>query len=296
MNTATLPLSATESGPSAPVGLRSRRLSLGTSSVHLIDEGEGAPVLFLHGNPDSSELWVPIIRAMGDGWRCLAPDLPGFGRSTASPGFDCSLDGMAAFVDELLRAAGIDEPVHLVVHDIGGPFGLAWAVKHPHQVRSLFITNTVFTAEYRWHRLGRLWRMPLVGELVQALTTPRGFAHEMRRGSRRLSRAQIEKTYAAIGPGTRRMILRWYRAMDPRHFAGWDDQLRVLAARVPSLVIWGEHDPYIDRRFAERFGAQGIEYAPDSGHWLPAEEPALVADRLRRFCAAAQSADPLSMR
>jgi pimeloyl-ACP methyl ester carboxylesterase len=155
-------------------------------------------------------------------------------------------------------------------------------------VRSLVITNTVFSSDYRWHWLGRMWRLPIVGELVQALTTRRGFSQELRRGSRKLTREQIDQTYAAIGPATRRMILRWYRAMDPRHFAGWEDRLRQLAAAGPSLVLWAEHDPYIARRFAERFGAQAVEYFPGSGHWLPAEEPALVADRLQRFYASAQ--------
>jgi pimeloyl-ACP methyl ester carboxylesterase len=266
---------------------RTRRLPLRGTSVHLVDEGAGSPVLFLHGSPDSSDIWAPIIRALHGVFRCIAPDLPGFGKSTADEDFDCSLDGMATFVDELVEAAGIDEPLHLVVHDIGGPFGLAWAVRHPHKVRSLVIMNTVFASDYRWHLFGRLWRLPIVGELVQALTTRRGFLREMRRGSRKLTREQIDKTYAAIGPATRRMILRWYRAMDPRRFAGWEDRLRQLAAQVPSLVLWAEHDPYIARRFAERFGAQSVEYFPDSGHWLPAEEPALVADQLRRFYASA---------
>lgn len=280
---------STSKRPVRGQGVRTRRLPLQRANVHLIDEGRGAPVLFLHGNPDSSEIWLPIIQALCGEYRCLAPDLPAFGRSTADEAFDCSLEGMAAFVDELVEAAGVDEPLHLVVHDIGGPFGLAWAVRHPHKLRSMVIMNTVFSSDYRWHRFGRLWRLPIVGELVQALTTRRSFVHEMRRGSRKLTREQMEKTYAAIGPATRRMILRWYRAMDPRHFAGWEDRLRQLAADVPSLVLWAEHDPYIARRFAERFGAQAVEYFPDSGHWLPAEEPALVAERLRRFYASAQT-------
>lgn len=183
-------------------------------------------------------------------YRCIAPDLPGYGRSTAPDDIDYSLEGMAAFVDGLITALGIDEPLNLVVHDIGGPFGLAWAVKHPEKVRSVVIMNTVFASDYRWHLFGRLWRMPIVGELVQALTSRRGFTRELQRASRKLTREQIDRTYELVSPSVKRMMLRWYRTTDPRNFAGWEDELRQVLARVPSLVLWADHDPYIADRFA----------------------------------------------
>jgi pimeloyl-ACP methyl ester carboxylesterase len=258
---------------------------VGRAKVHVVDRGSGTPTLFLHGNPDSSDIWRDIITLLEPHCRCIAPDLPGFGCSTAPDDFDCSLDGMAAFVDGLVTAMGIDEPLNLVVHDIGGPYGLAWAVRHPHKVRSLVIMNTVFSSDYRWHLFGRLWRTPIVGELVQALTSRRRFAREMRRGSRKLSQDHIDRSYDRITAATRRMILRWYRATDPGNFKGWEDELRELAARIPSLVLWAGHDPYIQARFAERFGAATVESFPDSGHWLPAEAPTEVAHRLLRFYA-----------
>ena len=189
------------------------------------DRGVGTPTLFLHGNPDSSEVWDGVIERLQHQVRCIAPDLPGFGRSTAPDDFDCSLDGMAHFVDELLQALGVEGPVNLVVHDIGGPYGLAWAVRHPQRVRRLVVMNTVFFTDYRWHRLGRIWRTPVLGEIAQALTTRRGFLHELRRGSRRLDDALIHRAYDLLTPVTRRMVLRWYREADPHKFAGWQERL-----------------------------------------------------------------------
>lgn len=260
-----------------------KTIRVGRCDVHVLDEGSGTPTLFLHGNPDSSEIWAGVVPALAAQVRCIAPDLPGFGRSTAPEDFDCSLDGMANFIDQLVAALGIDEPLNLVVHDIGGPYGLAWAVRFPAKVRSLAIMNTVFFQDYRWHRMGRLWRMPVIGELVQALTTRRGFLRELRRGSRHLTDQHIHRTYDRVTPAMKRMVLRWYRATDPRNFAGWEDRLLELTAQVPSLVLWGEHDPYIARRYAGRFGAATVERFAGSGHWLPAEAPADVADRLGRF-------------
>jgi pimeloyl-ACP methyl ester carboxylesterase len=79
------------------------------------------------------------------------------------------------------------------------------------------------------------------------------------------------------------MMLRWYRAADPRNFAGWEEKLRRILATKPSLVLWADHDPYIPARYAERFGVDSVEHFQHSGHWLPAEEPDLVASRLLRF-------------
>ncbi len=266
------------------------KLNVDRTLIHLVDEGAGPPTLFLHGNPDSSEVWSGVIPTLATQLRCIAPDLPGFGRSTAPNDVDYSLDGMAAFVDALVTTLQITEPLNLVVHDIGGPFGLAWAVKHPAKVRSVVIMNTVFASDYRWHLFGRLWRLPVIGELVQALTTRHGFARELRRASRKLTREQIHRTYDLITPSMKRMMLRWYRAADPHHFAGWEDALRTLLARVPSLVLWGTHDPYIDVRFADRFGARSVEHYPDSGHWLPVEEAPRIAARLLDFFAAGDRA------
>ena len=259
------------------------KINVGRASIYLVDEGQGTPTLFLHGNPDSSEVWSGIIPQLSTRYRCIAPDLPGFGRSTAPSDFDYSLDGMAKFVDDFVTALGINEPLNLVVHDIGGPFGLAWVVKHPQKVRSVVITNTVFHADYRWHLFGRLWRTPVIGEIVQALTSRSGFTRELKRASRKLSRVQINRTYDLITPSVKKMMLRWYRAADPRNFAGWEEKLKVILAKKPSIVLWAAHDPYISERYAQQFGAGIVELVPDSGHWLPAEAPDLVAQRLLRF-------------
>src|SRR5690349_6630806 len=96
--------------------------------VYLIDEGTGTPTLFLHGNPDSADMWRPVIDRLRDSFRCLAADLPGFGRSGTLPAFDGSLESMARWVDDVVTAIGIREPLNIVGHDFGGQFAPAWAI------------------------------------------------------------------------------------------------------------------------------------------------------------------------
>jgi pimeloyl-ACP methyl ester carboxylesterase len=116
--------------------------TVGGAPIHLIDAGSGTPTLFLHGDPDSADLWGGVIARLRDQHRCLAPDLPGFGRSGVPGGFDGSLARMARFVDDLVAALGVREPLNLVGHDFGGHFALAWAIEHPEKARRIAIANT----------------------------------------------------------------------------------------------------------------------------------------------------------
>lgn len=253
--------------------------------AHVRDVGAGAPVLFLHGNPDTGELWDDVILLMADRHRCLAPDLPGFGRSEAPEDFDGSLVAQAAWVDELVASLGIEQPLDLVVHDFGGLFGLAWAVRHPERVRRMAILNTMFFPDYRWHFWARVWRTPILGELSFLLGSRRGLAREMRRGSKRLPVEYAHRAYDNMTPSMTRTVLRLYRAANPEVFAVWQDGLRSLVARVPCMVLWGDRDPYLDTWFAERFGAREVHHFPEAGHWLPVEEPDAVATHLLAFFA-----------
>ncbi|MGC8020658.1 alpha/beta fold hydrolase, partial [Salmonella enterica] len=81
-----------------------------------------------------------------DGFDCIAPDLPGFGESGLGAQTGTSLDWAAQWVASLLDGLGIREPVNLVLHDVDGFIGLAFAVRHPERVRRVVITNTVFQA------------------------------------------------------------------------------------------------------------------------------------------------------
>lgn len=251
--------------------------------AHVLDEGAGPPVVLLHGNPDTSRLWSAVVTQLSSSHRCVAPDLPGFGQSEAPPSFEPTLQGCATWVGDVVTSAGIAQPLDLVMHDFGGIFGIAWAIAHPGKVRRLAIINTVFFPEYRWHFWARVWRTPFVGELSLALATRWGLAREMRRGSRGLPRAYAHAAFDTMTPTMRSMVLRLYRAIDPDCFAEWQEGLRALMARVPSLVLWGDRDPYIEAGFAERFGAGRVVHFEDAGHWLPVEKAEAVARELRAF-------------
>lgn len=247
------------------------------ADVFVHREGRGRPLLMLHGNPDSHRLWLPMIAQLKGHHDCLAPDLPGFGASAVPPRNDVTLDGFARWVDDLVTALGIDEPVDLVVHDIGGFYGLAWAVRHPERLNRLVIVNTLLHADYRWHFWARIWRSrfgelamrvfdwPLLGPMAHGLT--------MKRGGPGLSRQQIREGYANFHPTARAQVLRIYREADPEKFRAWTQPLLAVIGQRPTRVIWGALDPFIPRHFASRFGASDTKLLESAGHWAVAEAP-----------------------
>ena len=110
------------------------------------EEGEGAPIVFLHGNPTSSYLWrnvVPHLKGLG---RCLVPDLIGMGESDPLP--ESGPDSYrfmehAEFLEELLHKLEVEKDAILVGHDWGGALLFHWAMQHPDAVHGIVYMETI---------------------------------------------------------------------------------------------------------------------------------------------------------
>lgn len=250
------------------------------AAVYVSDQGAGTPTLFLHGNPDSAEMWDDVIAVMSKAYRCLAPDLPGYGRSALLPNFEVSLANEARWVAELVDALAIQEPLNLVTHDFGAHFGLAWAIRQPERVHRIAIMNTNFFSDYRWHRLARILRTPLLGDLGLAFFNEAQYTRQLQQDAPKVPASHIHRTMALYSPAAKKMTLRLYRGTHARNFIGWEDELLKLTQRVPTCVIWGDRDPYVSPTWADRFGAQTVHHLAEISHWPPVEAPQEVAQKL----------------
>lgn len=255
---------------------RAKTIDVGPTQTHVAEAGDGAPILMLHGNPDTHRVWSDVVSSLANGHRCIAPDLPGFGQSRAPADFDCSLENMARHVAGVLDGLELQR-THLVIHDVGGTYGLAFATSHPERLLSLTIFNANFFPDYRWHFWARVWRRRVLGELAMTIANRRLFVSEMRKGSPGVSRAYAERAYADFGRDTRRMVLRWYRAMDSDVLHGWDERFLRACAGVPTQVLWGDLDPYLPASTADRYGVTARHF-PDGGHWLMLDRPDEIAN------------------
>ena len=238
-------------------------------------------LLMLHGIPDSGRVWNGVARALGSDARCHAPDLPGFGPASA-PFAPQGIDALVEAVDE--AAARLSHPIVMVVHDAGALFGLAWAAVRPHRIAALVILNASVFPDRRWHWGARLLRTPAAGELAMALMTAPAFRRELQRAARGgRSESDIADTFRAFGPSARRTALELYRLQSRRFLSELSASALDLVARRPSLVVWGEADPYLPAKFAVRWGAGTVHRHAALGHWPHAEAPTQVAADIRSF-------------
>ena len=130
----------------------------------------GEAVVFVHGNPGAGSDWEPLMTRIAEFARVVAPDMPGFGGADKHSDHDYTVASYSAHLAGVVDQLGITR-VHLVAHDFGGMFALTWAAANPGRIASITLINTGVLIDYRWHRLARLWRTPVIGELVQRATT-----------------------------------------------------------------------------------------------------------------------------
>jgi pimeloyl-ACP methyl ester carboxylesterase len=239
--------------------------------IHHRQAGD-APILYLHGVPTHSHDWIPFLERTGG----IAPDLPGFGRSAKPADFDYSIEGYDRFLEEFVGQVGL-ERFSLVLHDWGA-VGLALAQRFPQRIDRLVILGIVpFVPGFRWHRVARGWRTPVVGELLMGVTTRWGFRRE-------LPAELADVAWDAFDHGTQRAILKLYRASPPELLARAGERLGEI--RAPALILWPEDDPYIGPEFgqahAEALGGETTLEMVRGGHWPWLRSPDLI-DRVAAF-------------
>lgn len=257
------------------------------AQTYVIERGTGTPTLFLHGVPDSAEMWTPIIDRLQTPIRAIAVDLPGLTtRAPAPAGYDFSLTSMARWTDDLLAALKISEPVNLVFGDFGALYALTFAITYPDKVRKLALAGSIgFSPDYTWHSTARMWRTPILGDLSMIALNEGMFKGSMKTGAPLLSPEYWHDVYTlSLASGAvKRNILKLYRAIDTKEYAVWEPKLHELVKRIPLIVLWGDADPFIDKSFADRLGTKNVTHYPQYGHWIAVEAPTDIAAKLDAF-------------
>ncbi|MFA5712402.1 alpha/beta fold hydrolase [Mycolicibacterium sp.] len=263
-------------------------LDVDGNTVHYVDEGVGPTLLFLHGNPTWSFVYREVIAALRDEFRCIAIDYPGFGLSTAKPGYrflPVEHAGVTAAVIETLELSGIT----LVVHDWGGPIGLAAAQQHPAAVDRLVVANTAawpidaLRVQVMSHVVGG----PIGRMLIRHLNL---FVNAMIPAGHRLSKPSAEEMahyrQALDSPARREGS-----AVFPREITGSraflvdvEAGLAGLAA-LPSLIIWGDGDIAFGdeelRRWESILTDHHTVVIEGAGHFVQSDAPARFASAIR---------------
>ena len=259
--------------PEFPFKPRYRKYE-GLRLAHL-DEGKGPPVVFIHGEPTWSFLWRKVIPPVRDaGYRCIAPDLPGFGRSDKPIDlgwytYDRHTDSVATLFAELkLRDATV------VLHDWGGPIGLRLAVEQPDWVgRMVILDSGLFTGH---QKMTDAW-MAIRELATRSEDLPVPFL--IRAGCRRPPTRGVIAAYEAPFPnpaakaGARAFPLILPTTPQMEGAATGQRVLDALGTDPRSkLIIWGEGDTILPVQsgwwFARAIGADIDHVIPGVGHFL----------------------------
>ena len=237
-------------------------------------------VVFVHGNPGPSDDWEQLAPRAAEFARVVAMDMPGYGRAGRPRDFDYTVGGYGQHLGALLDALGI-ERAHLVLHDFGGGWGLAWALARPQALASVTLIDTGILVGYRWHKYARIWQTPIVGELFQAMANAPLMHRALNADNPRpLPRSFVERVMRHADWGHKRAVLRLYRASRDvdRAFAPLREGARRLD--VPACVVWGDGDAYLPVEFAERqrvfFPRAEVHVLHGLGHWPFIDDPDAV--------------------
>jgi haloalkane dehalogenase len=262
-------------------------LEVPDGTLSLVDEGQGEPMVFVHGTPTWSYEWRALLRALRGQRRVMAFDHLGFGLSSRPVGADYSPEGHARRFGQAMAALQLREPVTLVVHDFGGPIALDWALTHPERVKRLVVLNSWMWGfrddEAMWRRgqlvAGRVGRfLYRVFNASQRLIMPSAF------GDRRLLTPALHRQYlsAFADAGGRELVL-WALAKSLTQSTAYFDGLwarREALKHTPMTIVWGMKDsafrPDCLAKWTQAFAQARVVELPNAGHWPHEEAPEAV--------------------
>ncbi|WP_373068225.1 alpha/beta fold hydrolase [Gemmatimonas sp.] len=255
--------------------------------MHYVDEGaegQGPPVLMVHGNPSWSFYYRNLVTALSGTHRCIAPDHIGMGLSD-KPDDDAYAYTLAQRIDDLgafIASLKLTEPLTLVMHDWGGMIGMGWAVRHPEQVARLVILNTgAFPLPpekpFPWPlKLTRTW----LGTVLVRGFNAFAYGTTVIGCRRHRMPADIARAYCAPYDSWANRIatLRFVQDIPLRAAdAGYDIVKHTEAnlhrfKNTPALIGWGGKDFVFDaaflRQWQQHLPNATVHLMPDVGHYV----------------------------
>jgi pimeloyl-ACP methyl ester carboxylesterase len=255
-----------------------------TFDVEVSGPADGAPVVLLHGFPETSACWRPLTPLLtAAGLRVIAPSQRGYSPGARPVGVEnYAIEHLAADALGIMDTLGLDS-AHVVGHDLGGSVAWWLAARHRDRIETLTAVSTPHLAAFGWvirEDADQQERSSYFGAFRHSESVADRMLADDARGLRSafgdLDRAQVDEHVRALSePGALTAALSWYGAMR--------DYRDLPAVRVPTTYVWSTGDAYLGRAAAERCGEfvdapyRFVELDGVS-HWIPEQAPDALAE------------------
>jgi pimeloyl-ACP methyl ester carboxylesterase len=270
-------------------------VTLSQGTIDYREEGEGEPLVFVHGLLVDGSLWREVVPLLAQGHRCIVPDWPlGSHRRALNANADRSPRGVANLIADFLAALELED-VTIVANDTGGAISQILAAERPERLRALVLTNCDCLENFlppllrplQWlaHVPGAYW---VIARLLRSARLRRS-----KLGFGMLSHARIpdEVTAAWAAPladrAVRADVLATLKAIDSRDTLAAAE--RLSERPLPTLLAWAPEDFAFPIRFAERLAATipgaRLESIAGSRAFVPIDQPARLAELIAGFLA-----------
>ncbi|AKD04790.1 alpha/beta fold hydrolase [Pontibacter korlensis] len=268
-------------------------LQLPQGQMHYVDEGEGDPIVFVHGTPTWSFVWRQQIKSLSRSHRCIAPDHIGFGLSDKPATFSYSPEAHADNLEHLIKHLQLKN-ITLVVHDFGGPIGLRYALRYPENVKNLIILNTWMWSLDKEGSITKISRF-MAGSVGRFLYLQLGLSARVLLPQGYFERKHLTKDIKQhylkpLSSPARRMgawsFAKALHEANPYFAALW--QQREKLRNMNKLILWGEKDKLLPLHFLERWQKEFPEAQVKklkAGHFLQEEKGGEVADAIKSLLA-----------
>ncbi|WP_347158049.1 alpha/beta fold hydrolase [Pontibacter chitinilyticus] len=260
--------------------------------MHYIDEGEGMPIVMLHGTPSWSFLYRNLIKILRKHYRCIAMDMIGFGLSDKPENWSYKPRAHAANFEKLMEHLQLKD-ITLLTHDFGTPIGLAYAIRHPGNVKNIVMLNS-WTWSLSRHQTFTKASKYLVGPLGKFLhsklnVSTRTLVNELFGDIENFPEPLKQHYVQALGQPedcvkklacARELVgaSKWYEEL-------WQQRKRIQD--IPTLILWGERDKLIKiealQHWKKFFHECYVIHFEDGGHFLQEHNATEVAHYVQNF-------------
>ncbi len=284
-----IPIMPVNPSANIPQQVASKYLTVNDIKLHYLEAGEKEVVLMLHGFPTSAYLWRNIMPKLAETHRVIALDLPGYGKSEKPLTVSYSLNFYSELLTAFLKQLNIRK-VNLAVHDLGGPVGLLWAVRHPESIHRLVFLNTLVYPNFSWAVI--LFTLALKAPLAKDwVTSPKGIAWAMRFGVENKDRIKSDLLEQYQNPfkekSARQALIKSASNISLKAFKEIEKKLPLFT--IPVQVIYGKNDRILPKvamtmqRIKKDLPQTEITELPNCGHFLQEDEPAKISALLSTF-------------